>query len=60
MQQNGGKVINEMGQEIDPNSTLGRKQLIGMLKQRYGQDIENYRSSISVGEKVRVLYPFIT
>lgn len=49
-----GKVINEMGQEIDPSSTLGRKQLIGMLKQRYGQDIENYRSSIPPGEKVRM------
>uniref|UniRef100_A0A7M5WRC5 Actin interacting protein 3-like C-terminal domain-containing protein n=2 Tax=Clytia hemisphaerica TaxID=252671 RepID=A0A7M5WRC5_9CNID len=54
MQQNGGKVVNELGQEIDPNSTLGRKQLIGMLKQRYGQDIENYRSSISPGEKERM------
>ena len=52
MQENGGKVVNELGQEIDPSSTLGRKQLIGMLKQRYGQDIENYRSSIPAGEKV--------
>lgn len=52
MQENGGKVVNELGQEIDPSSTLGRKQLIGMLKQRYGQDIENYRSSIPPGEKV--------
>lgn len=50
--ENGGKVINEYGQEIDPNSTLGRKQLISMLKQRYGQDIENYRTSSDVGEKV--------
>ena len=52
MNENGGKVVNELGQEIDPSSTLGRKQLIGMLKQRYGQDIENYRSSIPPGEKV--------
>jgi hypothetical protein len=53
MKANGGKVVNELGQEIDPNSTLGRRQLIGMLKQRYGADIENYRSSIPAGEKVR-------
>lgn len=50
--ENGGKIINEYGQEIDPNSTLGRKQLISMLKQRYGQDIENYRNSNDIGEKV--------
>ena len=55
MHENGGKVVNELGQEIDPSSTLGRKQLIGMLKQRYGQDIENYRSSIPAGEKVNIL-----
>ena len=54
MEANGGKVVNELGQEIDPNSTLGRRQLIGMLKARYGADIENYRSSIPAGEKVRM------
>lgn len=41
---NGGCVTNELGQEVDPNSTLGRKQLISMLKQRYGSEMENYRN----------------
>lgn len=53
MQNGGGRIINEYGQEIDPHSTLGRKQLVSMLKQRYGQDIENYRTSNDISEKVR-------
>ena len=50
---NGAVVLNEMDQEIDPNSTLGRKQLISMLKQRYGPEMDNFRASGEMSEKVK-------
>lgn len=49
---NGDTIVNEIDQEIDPNSTLGRKQLIAMLKQRYGPEIEQFRTTEQISEKV--------
>ena len=50
------KELNEIDQQVDPESTLGRKQLISMLKQRYGNEIEEYRNSGVVSEKVNVFF----
>lgn len=50
---NGDTIVNEIDQEIDPNSTLGRKQLIAMLKQRYGPEIEQFRTTEQISEKER-------
>ena len=51
-----GYITNEIDQQVDPESTLGRKQLISMLKQRYGNEIEEYRNSGVVSEKVNVFF----
>ena len=51
-----GYITNEIDQQVDPESTLGRKQLISMLKQRYGNEIEEYRNSGVVSEKVSIFF----
>ena len=54
-----GYITNEIDQQVDPESTLGRKQLISMLKQRYGNEIEEYRNSGVVSEKVNVFFDLL-
>ena len=40
----------------DPNTTLGRKQLISMLKQRYGNEMDSFRTTGDLSEKVCRVY----
>ena len=39
---------------LEGTNTLGRKQLISMLKQRYGPEIENYRNTREINEQVMI------